>query len=372
LITLLKREAGNPRICFQQTSTSSRTRMESERPKKKLRVEVASDEREEILRLRKRVGELENLLEERKKETIEESRIMEALNKFEEEKRMLKEEVDKIEERTAEKFRKLVECPVCLSTPREGPVPCCPSGHLVCVTCLNKWKGEGRADCPTCRHAMGQGKSLLAFAVAEKVHHECTHQDCTTMLPLGQIEEHERGCDWRLIFCPSWPSCRARIPFCQVESHAQVCDRCEWSPLKISKEGVTLRLNYEVPKWFLDKNNKTLEMGETPVLPFKGFLFFVRVSKMGDGGNFVIDVAMNGGLEDCQGFMIEASMIDVKSGEDKVAFKATFKPRSLQKVDKDGFFCLSVPHEVLTGLLGYNAESDGYLLSFHVKIVKLA
>ena len=76
--------------------------------------------------------------------------------------------------------------------------------------------------------------------------------------------------------------------------------------------------------------------------------------------------------EDRQGFVIEASMIDVKSGEDKVAFKATFPPRSLQKVDKDGFFCLSVPHEVLTGLLGYNAESDGYLLSFHVKIVKLA
>ena len=93
---------------------------------------------------------------------------------------------------------------------------------------------------------------------------------------------------------------------------------------------------------------------------------------MGDGGNFVIDVAMNGGLEDCQGFMIEASMIDVKSGEDKVAFKATFKPRSLQKVDKDGFFCLSVPPEVLTGLLEYNAESDRYLLSIHVKIVKLA
>ena len=64
--------------------------MESERPKKKLRVEVASDEREEILRLRKRVGELENLLEERKKETIEESKIMEALNKVPKHQKNLK------------------------------------------------------------------------------------------------------------------------------------------------------------------------------------------------------------------------------------------------------------------------------------------
>ena len=56
--------------------------MESERPKKKLRVEGATDEKEEILRLRKRVGELENLLEGRKKETKgEESQIKEAQNR---------------------------------------------------------------------------------------------------------------------------------------------------------------------------------------------------------------------------------------------------------------------------------------------------
>ena len=36
---------------------------------------------------------------------------------------------------------------------------------------------------------MGQGKSLLAFAVAKQVQHECKHQGCTTMLPLDQIEE---------------------------------------------------------------------------------------------------------------------------------------------------------------------------------------
>jgi len=346
--------------------------MESERPKKKLRVEGATDEKEEILRLRKRVGELENLLEGRKKETKgEESQMKEAQNKFEEEQRILKEEVDKIEERTAEKFRKLVECPVCMSTPREGPVPCCPNGHLVCVTCLNKLKGEGRADCPTCRRVMGQGKSLLAFAVAERVQHECRHQDCTTMLPLGQIEKHERGCDWRLISCPSWPSCRARIPFCQVEIHAQVCGKCKWPPLKISKEG--LRCNYKVPKWVLDKNSmcECSKWKKTLVLQFKGFLFFVRVSKKGDDGNFIIDVAMNSGQEDCQGFVIEASLIDVKSGEDKVTFKATFPPRCLEKVDEDGFFGLSVPHERLTGVWEYNAESDGYLHSFHIKIVKM-
>ena len=45
--------------------------MESERPKKKLRVEAATDEEEEISRLKERVKELESLLEEGKKEMKE-------------------------------------------------------------------------------------------------------------------------------------------------------------------------------------------------------------------------------------------------------------------------------------------------------------
>ena len=73
--------------------------MESERPQKKLRLEVLTEKEEEILRLKSRVKELEKSLEE------------------------AKGEASKAEGKVAE-VRKLVECPVCLSTPREGPVPC--------------------------------------------------------------------------------------------------------------------------------------------------------------------------------------------------------------------------------------------------------
>ena len=105
-------------------------------------------------------------------------------------------------------------------------------------------------------------------------------------------------------------------------------------------------------------------------LQFEGFLFFVRSSKKGNGGNFSLDVAMKGSQEECRGFMIEASMMDVKSGEDKVAFKATFPPRPLEKVNKERF-CLSVPHEVLAGLGEYDDETDKYEFSYDIKIVKL-
>merc|ERR1719500_927886 len=105
--------------------------MESKRPKKKLRLEVETENDEEFLRLKNRVKELEKSLEE------------------------AKGKASKAEGKVAE-FRKLVECPVCLLTPREGPVPCCPQGHLFCLPCLDKLKDVERVDCPTCRGAMGQ------------------------------------------------------------------------------------------------------------------------------------------------------------------------------------------------------------------------
>ena len=69
-------------------------------------------------------------------------------------------------------------------------------------------------------------------------------------------------------------------------------------------------------------------------------------------------------------------MMDVKSGEEKVALKATFPPKPLEKVNKERF-CLSIPHEVLAGLgvlVGeYDDETvdDKYEFSYDIKIVKL-
>ena len=134
---------------------------------------------------------------------------------------------------------------------------------------------------------------------------------------------------------------------------------------RISKEGK--KYNTYFPKGVLGGDNSL----STQALQFEGFLFFERVFKGGDGGNFVVDVVMKGSQEQCQGFMIEASMIDVKSGEDKVAYKAIFPPRPLEKVNK-GRFCLSVPQEVLAGLWEYDAEKDQYSFSWRVKIVKLS
>merc|ERR1712192_196668 len=151
--------------------------------------------------------------------------------KPEREKDKVEREKIKVEEektRFEVKLQKLVECHVCLALPRIGPVPCCAHGHLVCSTCLERMRGEDNLDCPTCREPFGEGKSLLAFAVAEQVQHECSHPGCTKMTPLGRIVHHERECKWRLVMCPGdGDGCRKVIPFCKVEAHAQGCEGCE-------------------------------------------------------------------------------------------------------------------------------------------------
>merc|ERR1719341_1981296 len=152
------------------------------------------------------------------------------------------------------------------------------------------------------------------------------------------------------------------IPFCQVEIHAQDCGWCQWPPFRISEEGLMYDADFS-----LDDHQD--QPADADALQFEGFLFFVRSSKKGNGGNFSLDVAMKGSQEECRGFMIEASMMDVKSGEDKVVFKATFPPKPLEKVNKERL-CLSVPHEVLVGLGEYDAETDKYDFCSWVKIVK--
>ena len=57
-------------------------------------------------------------------------------------------------------MRSMVECPVCLHLPRRGPIPACPNGHIICLSCkekiLERARGAGtEAVCPTCKGPLG-------------------------------------------------------------------------------------------------------------------------------------------------------------------------------------------------------------------------
>ena len=117
-----------------------------------------------------------------------------------------------------------MECPVCLNIPKEGPVPCCPRGHLVCTTCFEKIHRGHRRDCPTCREPMGEGRSLLGKVFLENIQHQCDFKGCEEMVHFKEYKQHQMKCQKRLVICPGRNiQCQEKLPFFEVVDHAKEC-----------------------------------------------------------------------------------------------------------------------------------------------------
>ena len=102
-------------------------------------------------------------------ETVEEGKVV----IFQEELLNYKKAVEEVKKgkQVLEELQMLVECPVCLTTPKEGPMPCCPAGHLTCAPCMMALK-KGKKNCPSCRGPLGKGKSLLSSAIIKTIEEE--------------------------------------------------------------------------------------------------------------------------------------------------------------------------------------------------------
>ena len=87
--------------------------------------------------------------------------------------------------------RSVLECPVCLTVPRQVPVPACPAGHVVCGSCRRHVTDK----CPTCRRKMQRGDvNYVAAALIEKIPHPCKFDHCEEKASLAIILEHEKIC----------------------------------------------------------------------------------------------------------------------------------------------------------------------------------
>jgi len=284
--------------------------------------------------------------------------------KMEEEKAKLEEERVRFVKMSREQ-ESLVECPVCLSLPREDmAVPCCPKGHFVCSPCLDNLISQGKpGNCPTCRVPMGQGRSLLALTVVKNAQHECGHQGCHVKLKIHQIKDHEEKCIWRLILCPGKGTfCTARVPLSTLLNHVQTCIDCKWPPKQVNREGTLIE-----NKIGMDRVGGLNANWPTTVLQLEGgFFFFVRCAKK--DGNYVVDVVMKGSQEDCEDFMVEASLLNVESG--KSVFKASFQPRPLTN-QNEAIYSLSVPEKGVSKAWKYDDSEGNYQIRFLVKILKV-
>ena len=203
-------------------------------------------------------------------------------------------------------LKEMVECPVCLMTPREGPMACCPRGHLICSPCLRGIQGdlvraqldpgvsitvglvEARevVECPTCRDPMGKGKSMLSKRVIEKLEHECSRAGCGLRMPHQALEQHESECEFRLVLCPgSNKSCKLFLPYREVDYHAITCPDIS---RVVANNGKLVQLFNLLES---DRLNKRRAAWKTQCFKVDENLFFLRINR-DNNDLFYMDMVM--------------------------------------------------------------------------------
>ena len=104
----------------------------------KEQVRKLEEKNEQLRSLEEQNEHLKISLEEMQADKKEKKELEEQNEQF---KRQLEEvEVEKKEmDEVLEELRGIVQCPVCLSVPRQGgPVPVCRNGHFLCHTCKDE------------------------------------------------------------------------------------------------------------------------------------------------------------------------------------------------------------------------------------------
>lgn len=213
---------------------------------------------------------------------------------------------------------------------------------------------------------MGQGRSLLALTVVKNARHECGHQGCNVKLNFDQIKDHEeKKCILRPILCPGkGTNCKVMVPFCTVLTHVQTCTDCRWPP-RVQVDGERLFLNHNIMMDSLVRPER-VSSWSTKVIQLEGSFFFVRSEKR--EGNYIVDVVMKGSQEDCENFMVEASLMNAES--EKSVFKSLFQPRPLSN-QNEAIYSLSVPEKGVSKAWKFNEAEGKYTMKYYVKIIRL-
>ena len=248
--------------------------------------------------------------------------------------------------------RAKMECPVCLTIPRDGPPPCCPRGHIVCTGCFEQIR-EGQGVCPTCREPMGEGKSLLAKTFIENIRHQCDLTGCKEMVLFKNYEEHQRNCQYRLVMCPGRNlDCLALLPFCEIETHVGNCYNDVGGSFE---EG---EMVYEFDKNELETTENTSWL--TYMFEVEDELFFLRVATFNQNENLIAEMVMHADQAKCNKYNVTISILDQRK---KTAYLARFHPRPIgPSNDVDDF--LSVHMKSLLKI----CVDEGDVFSFTLRV----
>eukprot|EP00092_Neocalanus_flemingeri_P022326 GFUD01024210.1.p1 GENE.GFUD01024210.1~~GFUD01024210.1.p1 ORF type:complete len:385 (+),score=80.51 GFUD01024210.1:46-1200(+) len=215
-----------------------------------------------------------------------------------------------------------IECPVCMETPREGPVYACPNGHLVCKECRSE-------SCPTCRVSMGNGKSLLAVTVIENIEHLCKFVDCGELFANDKVDEHEKICKHRTVSCP-YDLCNEKISLSKLLEHLGKQTCCSTSvPTVITNSSKSGKAHYRIT------SDLAIAGGElywiVNYFSFQDVNFAVVPVKLDN--LFYFTMVMFESEKECSNYNIEMEVHerDSTSQDSEFSFKFRGKPTSIDE-----------------------------------------
>merc|ERR1719474_2381091 len=189
-----------------------------------------------------------------------------------------------------------VMCPVCLSIPRQPPVPCCQNGHVICSKCKDKVE-----VCPTCRVSMTNCVSQVAATIIQKIQHPCDFRDagCDTRCDILSISAHEESCGFRLVRCPHW-ACDEQISLTSLTSHvisAECGDNYMAKALPYQEE-------IEYTRALDDQDGNSF--WRPSLLQFQNVTFYLQVEKQDKQWYFYVQ--MEGSASECEKFESRVSV----------------------------------------------------------------
>lgn len=115
-----------------------------------------------------------------------------------------------------EKFLPIIQCPICLTIPRDVPIPQCEAGHIVCRPCNGHL-----TKCPTCRRNLNKNiTNSVASSLVELIPHKCKYFEngCQVQDLLSSLVKHEIVCEERTIQCPLL-SCSKMVQLKEFDQH---------------------------------------------------------------------------------------------------------------------------------------------------------
>ena len=309
---------------------------------------------------RAKIGECVDLVEQ-----DELGKQAEHLKKVEMENKELREAVEDLKGygKAMEELKGMVECPVCQNVPRHGgPVPVCSNGHFLCVPCRDRIRQEAGVvppKCPSCMVDLGNGTSLLASRLLEKVKHECKEEGCEEMFSFHDLEKHERVCLFRKVLCPSSNFyCSLEMPFNKVEEHVMVCNGFN----KTIDDNNTER-TLTLPQ--TSKGNDNLATWPTKTISAHGRKFFFRTKR--ENKNFYSETVMLGSEDECKDFLAYGS---IRDKDNKVFTMNASRPRPIS-LEKWGSMGLVIPEDILSKIWTFKQEKNDFRFTLRCYVEKV-